>query len=604
MAENIFVVPNKNIQKHSLMLIRLDAISDYIIFRNFIKLIKTSAKYKNYSITLLGNIAWKDLSVELDKNYIDKYIWIDRDEFNKNIDYRYNKIKEITSCGYEVIIHPTYSREFFIGDSIVNIVSAKEKIGSEGDLSNIEPWQKKIGDSYYTKLIPAKKEIMFEFYRNKEFFENIIETKLEIKKPHINLIPKELPFSLPKRYAVLCTGADSGFRKWWNAENFAKVGRYIKSKYAYEIVLCGEKEDIGDAKEFGNFFGMDFVNLVGKISLIDLLYVIHRGNMMIANESSAPHIAVAIGMADIFVIPNANHFGRFVPYPKEICENYREIYHPDVEGGSGLKPYSFVFKFGENFNKTNVFTHIEYNFGDNAIHMQYLRMLACKHKEVTFFHFAKKNYINDLKFYVSDLSNVIILDLFYRPMFSLDVWKNAAQFWFNHNKKLDFVEFYIDFFDKLSAKIFLENPIKHKKDFIFDGKLFLDKSRKFPDYDWLVVNSLPLSEQFKSNIAELDEFCIKLSNKFSVITTRKISDIPCTTDYGMSMSDIATQSLNCKFHLMISTGPSWYVLNNINCKRSKGIFLLLDNEEVIFSDNMKVFRSVKEFEEFFINSKF
>ena len=125
-----------------------------------------------------------------------------------------------------------------------------------------------------------------------------------------------------------------------------------------------------------------------------------------------------------------------------------------------------------------------------------------------------------------------------------------------------------------------------------------------PDYDWLVVNSLPLSEQFKSNIAELDEFCIKLSNKFSVITTRKISDIPCTTDYGMSMSDIATQSLNCKFHLMISTGPSWYVLNNINCKRSKGIFLLLDNEEVIFSDNMKVFRSVKEFEEFFINSKF
>lgn len=55
---------------------------------------------------------------------------------------------------------------------------------------------------------------------------------------------------------------------------------------------------------------------------------------------------------------------------------------------------------------------------------------------------------------------------------------------------------------------------------------------------------------------------------------------------------------------MISTGPSWYVLNNINCKRSKGIFLLLDNEEVIFSDNMKVFRSVKEFEEFFINSKF
>lgn len=260
----------------------------------------------------------------------------------------------------------------------------------------------------------------------------------------------------------------------------------------------------------------------------------------------------------------------------------------------------FILKFRKTFFKQkNIFTHIRWNFGDNAIHIHYLKIIAYKHPEITFFHFVKKSYINDLKFYVNGLNNIIILDLFYCPVFSLDVWKNADQFWFKHFKKSDFVEFYIDFFDNFSAKIGLENPIKNKKDFIFSGKLFINKSKKFSNYDWFIVNSMPLSGQFKSGIVELDDFCVKLSKRFSIITTRKIQDIPCTTDYNMSMCDIAAQSIKCKIHLMISTGPSWFVLNTINCNKSKGIFLLLDHEEVIFSDNMKVMRSVKEFETYY-----
>ncbi len=439
----------QSISEKSILLIRLDAIGDYILFRNFIEIIKKNEKYKDYKITLLGNEVWKEIAQKLDSEFIDDFIWLNRRKFNKNLIYRYRKLKEIIKKGYEIVVNPTYSREFYYSDIIVKVLTAKEKIGSEGSL-----------------------------------------------------------------------------------------------------------------------------------------------------------LAVALGITNIFVIPNANYFGRFLPYLKEICENYHGIYHLDMDGGLGLKPSSFVFKFGENFSKTNVFTHIRYNFGDNATHLQYLRMLASKHPEIAFFHFTKKDYINDLKFYVSGLSNLFVLDLFYCPEFSLDVWKNADQFWFKHSKRLNFVEFYIDFFDKLSAKIGLENPIKHKEDFIFDGGLFLDRAKDFPDYDWFIMNSLPLSNQFKSGIAELDEFCVKLSKRFSVITTRKIRDIPCTTDYGMSMPDIAAQSINCGFHLMISTGPSWFVLNTINCERSKGIFLLLDHEEVIFSENMKVFRSVKEFEAFFINSKF
>ena len=328
---NLIIFPTKKIMPNSMLLIRLDTIGDYILFRNFIEIIKKSEKYKDYKITLLGNEAWKEIAQEFDGEFIDDFIWLNIRKFNRNLIYRYRKLKEIIKKGYEIVVDSTYSREFYYSDIIVKVLTAKEKTGSEGDLSNIEPWQKKISDTYYTKLISAEKEVIFEFYRNKEFFENFLETKLDVKKPHINLKPKNLFFQLPKEYAILFIGASLGNKKW-RIENFAKVGRYIKSKYGYEIVLCGGKEDMNEVKKFKKYFGMDFTDLTGKTSLIDLLYVVYNGNVMVSNDTSAPHLAVALNMRGVvFVVYNGVHFGRFVPYPKEIYENYHAIYHPDIE---------------------------------------------------------------------------------------------------------------------------------------------------------------------------------------------------------------------------------------------------------------------------------
>jgi len=327
-TDNLLKQNRNKIQNKILLLIRLDAIGDYVLFRNFIEILKN--KYKDYKIILVGNRAWKQLAEELDKDYIDKFIWINRKKFERNPFYRFKKLKEITKQGYEIVINPTYSRTFYSDDAIVNVVNAKEKIGSIGDLSNIKKWQKNISDKYYTKLLPAKDEIMFEFYRNKEFFENLLNKKINIKKPFIKLKSKKLNFKLPKNYAILFIGASAKFRKW-DVKKFAKVGEFLKNNYGYEIVLCGAPSDLEDAKKFDEYANYYYIDLVGRTSLIDLLYVIYNGNLMIANETSAPHFAVALEMANIFVISNGNHFGRFTPYPKEITSNYYPIYHTKIE---------------------------------------------------------------------------------------------------------------------------------------------------------------------------------------------------------------------------------------------------------------------------------
>lgn len=345
-----FIKPPKEIISKSLLLVRLDAIGDYVLFRNFIELLKKSEKYKDYSITLLGNSAWKSIGEELDAVYVDKFVWLDKSRFTIDFGYRYKKLQEIVSNGYEVVLSPVYSREFFVGDNIVKLINAKEKIGSIGDLSNIRKWQKNIGDKYYDILVPAKDELMFEFDRNREYFENILDEKLDIKKPHIDLKPKKLPFELPEKYAIIFIGASASFRKW-NIEGFAKIGEYLKEKHSYEIVLCGAPSDVEDALKFKEYFDGSYIDLVGRTSLIELLHVIYNGNLMIVNETSAPHFAVALEMTNVFVISNGNHYGRFTPYPKGMAPNYHVIYHPQIEKDLGdYKKLSNNYGFGSELN--------------------------------------------------------------------------------------------------------------------------------------------------------------------------------------------------------------------------------------------------------------
>ena len=330
-VNKIALKENVVVNKKSVLLIRLDAIGDYILFRNFIEIIRKSDKYKDYKITLLGNEVWKEIAEEFDGKFIDNFIWLNRKKFNKNFIYRYQKFKEIVSNGYEIVINPRYSREFYYDDSIVEASIAKRKIGSEGDLSNIEPWQKKIGDYYYTKLIPAKKEIMFEFYRNKEFFEGFLGETIDINRPHIDIDINKISatFNLPDKFATLYIGASNAYRKW-NYANFVEVALYLKERLNLDVVICGGEDDaLYGEKIVNNVKGA--INLCGKTSLMDMIYIIKNSVLLISNETFAPHMAVALDIKNIFVIYNGNHFGRFVPYPKEICANYHVIYHPDIE---------------------------------------------------------------------------------------------------------------------------------------------------------------------------------------------------------------------------------------------------------------------------------
>lgn len=307
--EKKFKKKSSQIKKNTLLLLRLDSIGDYVLFRNFIEQLKTSGPYKNYSFTLCGNSWWKDLSESLDNKYIDEFIWVDYKSM-LNYEYKSKVIKSIHQKGFEILIHPTYSRDF-ISDEIVKLSGANEKIGYEGDLVNLSVEQKDLNNKNYTKLISSTQIFEFEFFRNKYFFEEIIANKILLQKPIINH-----PAVTENRVAVF-PGAKDDFRRW-SPKKFAQLCDKLRFDFPEcEFTICGSASDVGFAKEISMQSNNMFTDYSGKLNLVELLRVIAQSKLVISNDSGPFHLAVALGKK-VICLSNGNNYGRFTPYPESM----------------------------------------------------------------------------------------------------------------------------------------------------------------------------------------------------------------------------------------------------------------------------------------------
>lgn len=249
-----------------------------------------------------------------------------------------------------------------------------------------------------------------------------------------------------------------------------------------------------------------------------------------------------------------------------------------------------VIKRMPDSNDNEVHTHLHYHFGDNVIHILFLSKVALQNPHINFFHYCKKQYINELEPYVKELSNLYIKGLESRPYYSLNVWKNFRGDWERAECKNNVIEYYIDYFERISKKISVDNPLKTEYDFLFDGELLIDHDVS-GNYEYLVVNSIPLSGQFNL-VSKFDEYIFNLSATSKIITTRKLDGIPCTTDFGYSMFQIGCLSKSCKNLLMVSTGPSWYPLNTVTYSKCESILILLDTETISIGQKVKSIRCI------------
>jgi ADP-heptose:LPS heptosyltransferase len=344
----------QTIKPNTLLLIKLDSIGDYLLFRNYLEYIKKSEKFKDYKITLLGNIIWKELAETFDVKIIDNFIWLERQKFNNNIFYKFKLLNSIYNYGFETVIECSYSREILFGDSIVKTSRAMNRIGSIGSPDGYVKWKRNLlTDKFYTKLIPSSNQIMFEFERNKEYFSKILNVDFDMIKPVMNTDMLDR-FDFEKEYIVVFPGANHP-KRIWSAEKFAKVIDHLSEKYNYEFVIAGSEADSGIAEEILRKVKSEKIeNLTGKTTLPQLAKLISDSTLLISNETSAIHFAAAVNTPFV-CISNGNHFGRFHPYPKEMGIKAIFIYPREIMDYISNQDYlKSVYGFGSELDINSI----------------------------------------------------------------------------------------------------------------------------------------------------------------------------------------------------------------------------------------------------------
>jgi len=319
------------IKDKSLVIVRMDAIGDFILFRNFIEEIAISKKYSDFDITLVGNILWKDIAESLDDDWINHFIWVNPVKFQKDFLYRKKIVTQLNKWRYDILYHPTFSPDYYVAETIVKLIHANTKVGIKGDINNTSNWQKSLCEKTYNYVIEAEEFPLFEFEKNKLINHLFLEQSAAIEKPFINANKLKQKNLYPGDYIILFIGGGEEFRKWNNKNWVSLINLFLK-EYPYDILILGGPSEIkpGEAikREFNNTTRVK--NKCGKTTFEELMVLINESKIIVSNDTSAQHLAVALS-TPVLVISNGNNYGRFTPYPYSVFASYNVVFPHEIE---------------------------------------------------------------------------------------------------------------------------------------------------------------------------------------------------------------------------------------------------------------------------------
>ena len=293
------------------LVVRQDAIGDFILWLDTAKQYRQLYPPNKYKIILIGSASWSGLAGEFP--YWDQVIPIYSKKFKSLTGYRWKLIRKIKKMSAAIAIQPTYSREFYHGDTIIRASNAIKKIGSEGDMSNRNWLKKIISDHWYTELIPASTKKMTELERNSEFFQGFSKKPHQFSYPMIPSIELDTNTEWEKlHYYVLFPGV-STFLRQWPMENFAEIATRIYDESGLTGFLDGGPNEKFLAESIQGLTDAPLEWAGTKLSELPVL--LKHSQFVISSETSAVHIAAAVNTNVVCILGGA-YYGRFLPYPE------------------------------------------------------------------------------------------------------------------------------------------------------------------------------------------------------------------------------------------------------------------------------------------------
>tara|TARA_B100000686_G_scaffold220778_1_gene227897 strand:- start:57 stop:1238 length:1182 start_codon:yes stop_codon:yes gene_type:complete len=315
-------------QLELILLIRLDAIGDFVMWLDTAKEYRKLFPSDKYKILLAGNKIWCDLAAEL--TYWDKVIPVDLKQFKTFSNYRWKLLREIRNLKVKTAIQPTFSREFYNGDSLVRASDASRKVSSIGDMSNRNWIKKLLADLWHTELIPASGKPLTELERNAEFFSGLTDSSHLVRYPKLDIPEFWIsPEWKEKTFYILVPGSSGAVAgKEWPPNFFSDLAKKVFRQTGWEGLICGAKQEYSLGEKILEQCDAPLQNYCGQTTLVELASLLSQSQLTIGNDSGAAFLSSAVGTMSISIL-GGGHFGRFVPYPDlpGQAKNLQTVYH-------------------------------------------------------------------------------------------------------------------------------------------------------------------------------------------------------------------------------------------------------------------------------------
>jgi hypothetical protein len=237
-----------------------------------------------------------------------------------------------------------------------------------------------------------------------------------------------------------------------------------------------------------------------------------------------------------------------------------------------------------NNNKTKTFDlYNKLHLGDSIFNIHYMNQYY--NQDYKFNYYVNPVYFDELKNHIKN-PNINLLPIDQSNSSFYNMWIGHNRFFWEWTSKSNLYDImFVDYFNLVSNHLGIECRINNKYDMLFDNSNF--KVSVDGNFDYLIINSVPLSGQFTYVENDFINLCDFFTEKnISFITTKKVKNYKCTLDYNMSIVDIGNLSNQCKNIIGVNTSPIITTFTKQNIETVNNRFIL-DNV-LTFSYNERI----------------
>ena len=290
------------------VILRLDAVGDFFIWLQSGAVdVARYARQGGRRAVLFANRSWAEYAERL--GLWEEVVAVDTGRLMSSPMYRLALLSRIRRLGAQMLIQPRAARILLQEDAISRVSGAALRIGSAGTSINTRRLLRKFGNRYYDKLIAVNERTsVHETLRNAEFVTALTGQP-----------PTAYAFDMAggeKSDGIVAVAVGAGWDgRVWPLEKLAQLISHIRStRPSWRIVLLGVAAERHLVTKLMALTGGDFDDRVGRTALHEFVETIAAAELVICNESSAYHIATALGRK-VLCFLGGGHFGWFAPYP-------------------------------------------------------------------------------------------------------------------------------------------------------------------------------------------------------------------------------------------------------------------------------------------------